>query len=63
MNSVMNDLPGTQPDQITDELNSCLQQQRKAYFADPPPDLEQLVLVGALNVSRPSGIRHKIFTT
>ncbi len=41
MNSVMNDLPGTKPDQITDELNDSLQQQRKAYFADPAPDLEQ----------------------
>ena len=41
MNSVMNDIPQTNPDSIKSDLTNCLKQQRAAYHADPTPDLEQ----------------------
>jgi coniferyl-aldehyde dehydrogenase len=41
MNSVLNELPETNLDPIRAELDNCLQIQRKAYFADPNPGLEQ----------------------
>jgi coniferyl-aldehyde dehydrogenase len=41
MNSVMNEIPETNLDSITNELALCLKQQRAAYHADPAPGLEQ----------------------
>ena len=38
MNTVITDSPENNLDTITGELVSCLQQQRKAYLADPVPD-------------------------
>ena len=37
----MNDPQETRLDPIVDKLDSCLQQQRKAYLTDPVPDYEQ----------------------
>jgi len=41
MNTAMQDLPDSNLDVISRELESCLQLQRNAYFADPAPDLDQ----------------------
>ena len=41
MNTAIHDLPDIDPNSISNELNSCLQTQRKAYFADSTPDLQQ----------------------
>lgn len=45
MNTATHDLPDTNLDSISTELNSCLQIQRKAYFADSTPDLAQRKLI------------------
>lgn len=41
MNTVMKDQQENNPDSIVNELEICLQQQRKAYLSDPLPDYEQ----------------------
>ena len=41
MNTVMKDQQENNPDSIVNELEICLQQQRKAYLSDPIPDYEQ----------------------
>ncbi len=41
MNTAIHDLPDSNLDSISNELNGCLQLQRKAYFADSTPDLQQ----------------------
>ena len=41
MNTIKKDSQENGPDSIMSELDSCLQQQRTAYFADPVPDFEQ----------------------
>ncbi len=41
MSTVLNDLQDSHQDATMVELSACLQQQRKAYHADPNPDLEQ----------------------
>jgi coniferyl-aldehyde dehydrogenase len=41
MSTMLNDLQDSHQDASLVELSTCLQQQRKAYHADPSPDLEQ----------------------
>jgi len=41
MNNVMLDTQENNPDAITGQLESCLHQQRTAYFDDPVPDIAQ----------------------
>jgi coniferyl-aldehyde dehydrogenase len=41
MNTVLKDQQESHPDAREDELDRCLQLQRKAYLADPAPDYEQ----------------------
>lgn len=41
MNTAINNPQESGPDSIVDDLNSCLQKQREAYFASPVPDYAQ----------------------